>query len=286
MVNQEPDQNKGVARGDGTASRSAGTSTGRVALMAYGVVAYATFVVVLLYTIAFVTDADVMVGGVHIVGKSIDRGGIGTRAATLTTVTVDVALLALFGVQHSVMARAAFKRWWTRIVPPSAERSTYVHAANFCLIALIAAWHPITGDVWRVTAQPWRALLIAVGLAGWAITLLSSLLIDHFELFGLRQVFARHTDRPPDPASFATPFLYRAVRHPLYLGFLLAFWATPRMTLGHLLFATAMTVYILVGVRFEERDLISRFGQQYRDYRVRVPMLIPGLGGHVKPTGR
>jgi methanethiol S-methyltransferase len=286
MVGREPEQNNGVARGGGNASRPAGISTGRVALMAYGVAAYATFVVVLLYTIGFVTDADVMVGGVHIVGKSIDRGGIGTGAATVSAVVIDVALLALFAVQHSAMARASFKRWWTRIVPPTAERSTYVNAANLCLIALIAAWHPITGDVWRITGQPWRALLIAIGLAGWAITLLSSLLIDHFELFGLRQAFARPADRPPDKASFATPFLYRAVRHPLYLGFLLAFWATPRMTLGHLLFATAMTAYILVGVRFEERDLISMFGQQYRDYRGRVPMLIPGLGGHVKPTAR
>ena len=275
-----------MAPGGGNTSRLAGISIGRVALMAYGVAAYATFVVVLLYTIGFVTDANVMVGGVHIVGKSIDRGGIDTGTATVTAVVIDVALLALFAVQHSVMARAAFKRWWTRIVPPSAERSTYVNAANLCLIALIAAWQPITGDVWRVTDQPWRALLIAVGLAGWAITLVSSLLIDHFELFGLRQVFARLPDRPPDHASFATPFLYRAVRHPLYLGFLLAFWAAPRMTLGHLLFATAMTAYILVGVRFEERDLISMFGQQYRDYRGRVPMLIPGLGGRVKPTAR
>ncbi|MFY9768006.1 MAG: isoprenylcysteine carboxylmethyltransferase family protein, partial [Mycobacterium sp.] len=168
---------------------------------------------------------------------------------------------------------------WTRIVPQSAERSTYVLASNVCLVVLYAAWYPITHDVWRVTAQPWRAALTVTGLAGWAIALLSTLLIDHFDLFGLRQVFARLRGRRPAEHDFKTPFLYRVVRHPLYLGFLIAFWATPAMTLGHLLFAAVMTGYILLAVRFEERDLIRVFGEQYRDYRRRVSMLIPGLGG-------
>ncbi len=267
-----------MAHADEGPSRPAGSSAGGVLTAVYGIAGYLIFLVVFLYTIGFVTNADFMVGGVHVVGKSIDRGGIGDGALTVTAVVVDVALLTLFAVQHSVMARAGFKRWWTRIVPPSAERSTYVHASNICLIALLVAWYPITDDIWRVTAQPWRALLIAVGLAGWAIALLSTFLIDHFDLFGLRQVFARLRGQRPAEHEFATPLFYRVVRHPLYLGFLLAFWATPRMTVGHLIFAVATTGYILVAARFfEERDLIRVFGQQYRDYQGRVPMLIPGM---------
>ena len=248
-------------------------------IAAYGLAAYVIFLVVFLYLIGFVADADFRVGGVHVVGKSVDRGGIGGGSLTVAAVVVDAALLALFAVQHSVMARAGFKRWWTRIVPPSAERSTYVLASSVCLVVLVAAWRPITDDVWRVTAQPWRAMLIATGLAGWAIVLLSTFLIDHFDLFGLRQVSARLRGRQLVDHKFATPFLYRAIRHPIYLGFLIAFWATPRMTLGHLLFAVATTGYILFAVRLEERDLIRVFGQQYREYRRRVPLLIPGLGG-------
>jgi methanethiol S-methyltransferase len=268
-----------VARAHESPSRPAGNSAAGVLTAAYGTVAYVLFLLVFLYMVGFVIDADFMVGGVRIVGKSIDRGGIGDGALTAAAVVIDAVLLALFAVQHSVMARAAFKQWWTRIVPPSAERSTYVLATNICLIALIAGWHPITHDVWRVAAQPWRALLMAAGLVGWTIVFLSTFLIDHFDLFGLRQVFARLRGQLPAEHAFATPFFYRAVRHPLYLGFLIAFWATPRMTVGHLLFAVATTGYILLAVRFEERDLIGTFGQQYVDYRRRVPMLIPGLRG-------
>jgi methanethiol S-methyltransferase len=268
-----------VAPGDGPSSRPAGSSAGGVLIAAYGVAAYLMFLVVFLYLVGFVADADFWVGGVHLVGKSVDRGGIGDGSLTVAALVIDVALLALFAVQHSVMARAAFKHSWTRIVPPSAERSTYVVASNICLVVLFAAWHPITDDVWRVSAQPWRALLTAVSLTGWAIAFLSTLLIDHFDLFGLRQVFARLRGRGLAEHEFATPFFYRVVRHPLYLGFLIAFWSTPRMTVGHLLFAVATTGYILLAVRLEERDLIRVFGQQYRDYRRRVPLLIPGLGG-------
>lgn len=265
-----------MAPSDGTSSRSASSTAGGVLTAAYGLAAYVVFLATFLYLIGFVVDADFMVGDVHVVGKSIDRGGLGDGTLTVIAVVVDVALLALFGVQHSVMARQGFKRRWTRVVPPSAERSTYVLASNVCLIVLLAAWYPITDDVWRVTAQPWRTVLIAVGLLGWAIVLLSTLLIDHFDLFGLRQVFARLRGRQLAQHEFATPLLYRAVRHPLYLGFLIAFWVTPRMSLGHLLFAAAMTGYILLAVRLEERDLVSVFGEQYSDYRRRVPMLIPG----------
>jgi methanethiol S-methyltransferase len=269
-----------VAPDDGTSLRPAGNSVGGVLIAAYGMAVYVMFLLTFLYLIGFVADADFMVGGVHLVGKSIDRGGLGDGALTVTAVIVDVLLLALFAVQHSVMARAGFKRWWTRIVPPSAERSTYVLASNICLIILVAAWYPITHDIWRVTAQPWRTVLTAIALAGWAIVLLSTFLIDHFDLFGLRQVFARLRRRRPAEHNFTTPLFYRVVRHPLYLGFLLAFWATPRMTLGHLLFAIGTTGYILLAVRFEERDLSRVFGEQYLNYRRRVPMLIPGLGGH------
>ena len=277
-----------MAPSDGTSARPSGSSAGGVLIAAYGVAAYVMFLAAFLYLIGFVVDADFMIGNVHVVGKSIDRGGLGDGSLTVTAVVIDTALLALFAVQHSVMARQGFKRLWTRIVPPSAERSTYVLASNICLVALVAAWYPITHDVWRVTAQPWRALLTVTGLVGWAIVLLSTLLIDHFDLFGLRQVFARLRGRRLAEHEFATPLFYRAVRHPLYLGFLIAFWATPRMTLGHLLFAFATTGYILVAVQFEERDLIRVFGEQYSDYRRRVPMLIPGMGGHsgrTRPTG-
>jgi methanethiol S-methyltransferase len=277
-----------VAPSDGTSARPAGISAGGLLTAAYGVAVYVMFQATFLYLIGFVVDADFMVGNVHVVGKSIDRGGLGDGSLTVMAVVIDVVLLALFAVQHSVMARQGFKRLWTRIVPPSAERSTYVLAANVCLVVLVVAWHPITHDFWRVTAQPWAALLTATGLVGWAIVLLSTLLIDHFDLFGLRQVFARLRGRRLAEHKFATPLFYRAVRHPIYLGFLIAFWATPRMTLGHLLFAVATTGYILVAVQFEEHDLIRAFGEEYSDYRRRVPMLIPGMGGHprrTRPTG-
>ena len=276
--------NLDVAQGDGSSSQPAGSSAGGVLIAAYGIFAYVLFVLTFLYLIGFVADADFMVGNVHVVGKSIDRGGLGDGTLTVTAVVVDAALLALFAVQHSVMARQGFKRWWTRIVPPSAERSTYVLASNVCLIVLIAAWYPITDDIWLVTAQPWRTVLIVTGLAGWVIALLSTLLIDHFDLFGLRQVFARLRRRRLAEHPFTTPFFYRVVRHPLYLGFLIAFWTTPRMTLGHLLFTVITTGYIVLAVRFEERDLTRVFGEQYLDYRRRVPMLFPGLGSRSGQT--
>ena len=266
-----------MAPSEGKSSQQAGGSAAGVLIAVYGLAVYLMFLIAFLYLIGFVLDADFMVGTLHVVGKSVDRGGLGDGTLTVTAVVVDVLLLALFGVQHSVMARAGFKRWWTRVVPPSAERSTYVLASNICLIALLVAWFPITHDIWRVTAQPWRAILTATTVVGWVITLLSTVLIDHFDLFGVRQVIARWRGRRLVEHKFSTPLLYRAVRHPLYLGFLIAFWVTPRMTLGHLLFTTGMTGYILLAVRFEERDLVRLFGDQYRDYRRRVPMLIPGL---------
>lgn len=257
------------------ASRSSSRAAGVIAVI-YGLASYVLFVVVFLYAIGFVTNADFTVAGLHIVPKSIDRGGLGDGKLTAVAVLVDVALLLLFAVQHSVMARAGFKRWWTKIVPPVVERSTYVLLSSVCLVVLFAFWWPVTTTLWHVSAQPWRGLLVALSLAGWGIALMSTVLIDHFDLFGVRQVLARVRDRRPTEHAFTTPALYRLVRHPLYLGFVIAFWVTPTMTVGHLIFAVATTGYILVAIRLEERDLVRVFGQQYLEYRSEVPMLVPG----------
>jgi protein-S-isoprenylcysteine O-methyltransferase Ste14 len=244
---------------------------------AYGLAAYGLFLVVFLYAIAFVANANFTVAGLHIVPKTIDRGGLGNGDLTAVAVLVDVALLMLFAVQHSAMARAGFKRWWTKYVPAAVERSTYVLAASVCLAVLMALWFPITATVWDVTARPWRELLVAVSLAGWGIVLVSTFLINHFDLFGLRQVYTRLREMPPRPYAFVTPAFYGIVRHPIYLGFVVAFWATPAMTVGHLLFAVATTGYILVAIQLEERDLVRAFGQQYLEYRTQVAMLLPGV---------
>jgi protein-S-isoprenylcysteine O-methyltransferase Ste14 len=250
-------------------TETARSRAGGVLAVAYGLAAYAAFVVVFLYAIAFVADA-------WFVLKTIDRGGWGDGRLTAPAVLVDVGLLLLFAVQHSVMARAGFKRWWTRVVPAAVERSTYVAASSLCLAALFTFWFPITPALWHVTGQPWRGLLVAISLAGWGIAFVSTFLINHFDLFGLRQVFVRLRNMEPPEHAFATPAFYRIVRHPLYVGFLIAFWVTPTMTLGHLIFAVATTGYILVAVQLEERDLIGAYGTQYREYRRRVPMLVPG----------
>jgi len=211
------------------------------------------------------------------VPKSIDAGWpAGAAGASLAeALIVDTLLLTVFAVQHSVMARPAFKRWWTRFVPAPIERSTYVLLASAALILLFAQWRPITQTVWSLPDGPVATALIVVHWLGWAIVLASTFMIDHFELLGLRQVLARLAGRPMPQPVFRTPLLYRHVRHPIYFGFLLAFWATPVMTAGHLLFAVATTGYILIGIRLEERDLIAQFGDAYRRYRQQVGMLIP-----------
>ena len=235
----------------------------------YGLLAYLFFFVTFLYAVAFVANIPGL--------KAMDTG---SSASLAEAIAIDLLLLGLFAVQHSVMARPAFKRWWTRIVPPSLERSTYVLFASAALALLFWQWRPLGGPIWHIEGTAGIALQVA-SVMGWGMVLVSTFLINHFELFGLRQSFARLLGLGDAAPVFRTPGLYRVVRHPIYLGFLLAFWATPVMTAGHLLFALMTTGYILVGIALEERELVDLFGGEYRDYRRRVGMLFPRLG-----TGR
>jgi len=230
----------------------------------YGLACYAFFLGTFLYTIAFIGNFPMP--------RTID---VGPLVPAAQAVLVDLALLAVFAVQHSVMARRAFKRRWTRLVPEAIERSSYVLAATLALALLLWQWRPIPALVWNVT-QPEAVLAIDVVFwLGWVVLFVSTFLINHFELFGLRQVWSRLTGLGIPAPEFRTPLLYRHVRHPLYLGFMLSFWATPRMTAGHLLFALGCSGYILLGIWFEERDLVAQFGDRYRSYREQVSMLIP-----------
>jgi protein-S-isoprenylcysteine O-methyltransferase Ste14 len=245
---------------------------GRVAALIYGIASYLVFVCSLLYAVAFI--------GNYLVPKSID---VGTVDGLAQSVLINVALLGVFAVQHSVMARPAFKRWWTTIVPGSCERSTYVLVSSLLLILVFWQWRPIVTTIWHVEGLP-AALLTVICWVGWLTALASSYMIDHLDLFGLRQVFAAGRAAAARVQPFKTPLLYRLVRHPLMLGFLLAFWATPHMTAGHLLFAVVTTAYIFVGTRLEERDLIAQFGARYEQYRQVVPMLLPRLFGRRSQT--
>jgi protein-S-isoprenylcysteine O-methyltransferase Ste14 len=244
---------------------------GRVAAVIYGLASYLVFFLSFAYMIPFI--------GNFWVPKSID---VGFESGLAQSILVNLALLWAFAIQHSVMARPGFKCWWTTIVPASCERSTYVLISSLLLILLFWQWRPIAPTIWRVEGVP-AAILIMIQGTGWLTALASTHLIDHFELFGLRQVFDALRGAAARVTPFKTPLLYRLVRHPLMLGLLLAFWATPHMTAGHLLFAVMMTGYILVGVRLEERDLVTEFGATYEQYRRNVPMLMPRL--HLKQAG-
>ncbi len=237
---------------------------GRLAILAYGVLCYLVFTGVLLYAIGFV-------GGLA-VPKSVDSG---FQEDHYPALLIDLALLGLFAVPHSVMARPGFKRWWTKIVPRPAERSTYVLVSSLLLGLLFWQWRPLPAVVWQVDHPAGRAVLLALFWIGWGIAVWATFLTDHFDLFGLRQVYLHARGQPYKPVGFRTPALYRFVRHPLLLGFLIAFWATPRMTTGHLLFAVGTTAYMLVAVRLEERDLVVIYGEAYREYQWRVGMLWP-----------
>jgi methanethiol S-methyltransferase len=230
----------------------------------YGMVTYLLFLGTTAYAIAFVGNIWVF--------KTIDTGEAGPLPIAIAT---DFLLLLLFAIQHSVMARPAFKRWWTRFVPLPVERATYVLFSSLALAFLFWKWRPIPGTVWSVSSPAGSAILQVIFWLGWAIVLVSTFLIDHFEFFGLSQVYARLRGQVRPPPVFKSPLFYNWVRHPLYLGFLLAFWATPVMSAGHLLFASAATGYILIGIHLEERDLVSLFGDRYRRYRQQVPMLVP-----------
>ncbi|EJN07599.1 hypothetical protein-S-isoprenylcysteine methyltransferase [Bradyrhizobium sp. YR681] len=246
----------------------------RLAILLYAIVSYGIFTISFLYALGFV--------GNYVVPKSIDIGG---SANLGEAIVVNLLLMSLFAVQHSVMARASFKRWLTQFIPAACERSTYVLLSSLILLLLFWQWRPIPTPIWQTSGIA-AGLLIGVHWFGWLLAFASTHMIDHFDLFGLRQAFVALRGAEMPDQSFKTPLLYKIVRHPLMLGFLLAFWATPEMSAGHLLFALANTAYILVALQFEERDLIAVFGATYLAYRRRVPMLVPRLFGRRRTEER
>ena len=238
---------------------------GRILAFLYGVICYLIFFVTFLYAIGFVGNV--------FVPKAIDSGVASPPLSP--ALIIDALLLSLFAIQHSVMARQWFKRAWTKIVPPPVERSTYVLLASLILLLLFWQWQPMGPVIWEIHNPTARMLLLALFLIGWGSVLVSTYLVDHFALFGLKQVYRFLKGSAEEPIPFKSPGLYKVVRHPLYLGFIIAFWSTPRMTFGHLFFAVMTTAYIVLAIQFEERDLMHSYGDTYRVYRQRVSMLIP-----------
>src|ERR1700690_2794119 len=240
------------------------TTMQRILALLYGFAAYLTFLGTFLYAIGFVSGLGVP--------KTIDSGPATPLIAALI---IDVVLMSIFALQHSIMARPAFKLWWTKFIPRAIERSTYVLAASLALALLLWQWRPIPAVVWQGSNPTGAMTLMVLEAGGWLIVLSSPFLINHFELFGLHQVANNLIGKPMPAPRFRTPLFYKLVRHPIYLGFIIAFWAAPVMTAGHLLFAAVTTAYIFVGIALEERDLITLFGDEYRRYRDRVSMLVP-----------
>jgi protein-S-isoprenylcysteine O-methyltransferase Ste14 len=240
---------------------------GKVIALLYGIVAYLAFAITIVYAIGFVTGMGVP--------KTIDSGPVGEP---MQAIIINLLLMSLFAIQHSVMARPQFKKWWTRIVPVAVERSTFVLLSSLVLMLLFWQWRPMPAVAWQVTNPHIAASLLGLSLLGWVLVFVSTFLINHFELFGLHQVANNLAGKTMPEARFKTPLLYNLVRHPLYLGFIIAFWATPVMTAGHLLFAAVTVAYIFVGIALEEHDLIALFGDEYRRYRQRVSMIVPFLG--------
>jgi len=242
----------------------AGSRIFKVLAFLYGIAAYLVFFVTVLYAIGFVMGL--------VVPKTIDTGA---DSPALEAVVVNLLLMALFAVQHSVMARQRFKTWWTHYVPKPVERSTYVLLASLSLLLLFWQWRPMPAVIWDIKEPDLAVTIATLALMGWVLVFTSTYLINHFELFGVQQVTHNLLDKQAQPPRFKTPLLYKFVRHPIYLGFIIAFWAAPTMTVGHLLFAAVTTIYIFLGIALEERDLIALFGDEYRQYKQRVSMLIP-----------
>ncbi|HTN74429.1 MAG TPA: isoprenylcysteine carboxylmethyltransferase family protein [Pirellulaceae bacterium] len=245
----------------------------RTFFLAYGIACYGLFLATFAYLLAFV--------GNLFLPRSIDQG---PSSGVLVAAIVDVALILLFGLQHSLMARAWFKAWWTQWIPQPIERSTYLLASSLVTAVLVGFWQPIDIILWDVTQPALRYCLWGLFFAGWLLVPAVSLMINHFDLFGLRQVWLHWQGKELAPLAFRTPLLYARVRHPLYVGWAIAFWATPTMTVGHALFAALMTSYMLIAVIYEERDLLAHFGQQYREYQKAVPMFLPRWRTTESPT--
>ncbi|MAP93788.1 MAG: hypothetical protein CMK07_02450 [Ponticaulis sp.] len=247
----------------------------RILIFAYGILSYLVFFGVFLYAIAFL--------GNFYLPNSMDADPAGPVWQALL---IDLGLLAAFAVQHSLMARPAFKRWWTKFVPQAAERATYVMFSNLAMIALFVFWQPIGGVIWDIGSQPARSIILAFYFVGWAVLFYATWLIDHFDLFGLRQVWMHFRGIPYTSPGFSERGLYKHVRHPIYVGWLMIFWFTPTMTIAHLIFAVMTTVYMLIAIQLEERDLENELGHDYRRYKNRVHMIVPFMknGRHNKPS--